>query len=185
MKDSRKLNLGCGRLGPEFFPDYCNVDMVPHKGVDVLANVAKLPFHDNYAEEVVGSHILEHFGHFVVIEVLVEWYRVLDVDGKLYIAVPNFIEDFKRVAKYCEENGYDAEYIAYHLFGGQHGIDEKESTANAHLTGFDIKKLTRYVKEAGFQVNDCWIGWADDRKARHPSTWSRTGDGNIFLVGTK
>ncbi len=182
-----KLNLGCGRVSPQFFEDYVNVDLIKHPGVDVASNVKLLPFPDNYADEIYASHILEHFGTYEVTDVLKEWLRVLKPGGLIRIAVPNGINAFKIAEQYCKEHGYDGEYLARVLYGGQKGETLLESVSNAHRTLFDVTLLANRAQEAGIIVSDCYCGNCDDTKARHPDTWVKTNiDGyNIFLIGHK
>ena len=52
-----KLNLGCGE---QILPGYINVDLYCDKA-DIKADVKKLPFDNDYADEVYSSHVIEHF----------------------------------------------------------------------------------------------------------------------------
>jgi len=131
-----KLNLGCNnriRVG------YINVDRDKYDGVDVVADVSKLPFKDGEAEEVYASHIAEHFHHTRTLEVLKEWHRVLKPGGILKIAVP----DFQRAVEIYLKTGLQP-WIRNFLWGDQ-GYE-----GAFHYTGFDEKSLTAILKEAGF-----------------------------------
>ena len=44
-----KLDIGCG---PNKKPGFIGVDILPLKGVDVIASVVDLQFEDNYADEI-------------------------------------------------------------------------------------------------------------------------------------
>ena len=55
---------------------------------DVSCDVRELPFDDNFADEVLAVHVLEHFYVWEVEDVLTEWIRVLKPGGKLVIEVP-------------------------------------------------------------------------------------------------
>ena len=182
-----KLNLGCGRVSPSIFTDHINVDLIKHPGVDVASDVTALPFANDYADEVYASHILEHFGTYQTTVVIKEWLRVLKPGGLIRIVVPNLINAFKIAENYCRDNGYDGEYLARVLYGGQNGETIKESISNSHRTGFDKKLLQKRAEEAGVKVLDCYYGEADDTKARHYSTWTRGDENsfNIFLIGHK
>lgn len=91
-----KLNLGSGfRL----FPGYINVDIIPAAKIEpssqpdtqyVEADIRKLPFEDNYADQVEMFSVIEHFPFREVEDVLKEVYRVLKPSGKLIIITDDF-----------------------------------------------------------------------------------------------
>lgn len=70
----KRLHLGCGIMRA---PGFCNVDVTPQPSVDVIDDIAVLRrFPDNYAELIYACHVLEHFSHAELIEVLKTWFRV-------------------------------------------------------------------------------------------------------------
>jgi predicted SAM-dependent methyltransferase len=55
-----KLNLGCG---DKILPGYINVDVASErkgKKPDVISDIRKLTFDDNYADEILSVHVIEH-----------------------------------------------------------------------------------------------------------------------------
>ena len=131
-----KLNLGCNTRIRE---GYVNVDKDKYPGVDVVTDVSKLPFPDNYADEVYVSHILEHFPHTKTVDVLKEWHRILKPGGMLKIAVP----DFARTIELYYKTGL-CDWIVNYLWG-----DQIYEGAN-HYCGFDEARLRKMLKLAGF-----------------------------------
>jgi SAM-dependent methyltransferase len=79
-----RLNLGAGSRPLE---GYVNVDVRERAGIDVVADVAALPFADASASEVQASSLLEHFRD--PYSVLDEMHRVLVPDGVLVVRVPS------------------------------------------------------------------------------------------------
>jgi SAM-dependent methyltransferase len=91
-----------------------------YTGLDVVANLLKLPFKDNSFDAVLCTQVLEHInlpGDFVK-----ELYRVLKPGGNLYLTAPQGFKehqlpyDFFRYTSYglrflFEQAGFDIEYI--------------------------------------------------------------------------
>jgi SAM-dependent methyltransferase len=91
-----------------------------------------------------ASHVLEHFPHGQIADVLKEWVRVLKPGGELRIAVPNFewIAENYVAGQPINTQGY--------VMGGQ--IDE----ADFHKAIFDKRSLTRQLAGAGLMLIREW-----------------------------
>ncbi|MBF0128278.1 MAG: methyltransferase domain-containing protein [Magnetococcales bacterium] len=86
--DRRYLHLGCGSVN---IPGFFHVDILPGDHIDQVNRIDRLDFiADNSVKMIYCSHALEHYGRFQVVDVLKEWYRVLQPDGVLRLAVPDF-----------------------------------------------------------------------------------------------
>ena len=84
----RRLNLGCGKEPGDPNKGWVNVDIAPIPGVDIVWDCAeKLPFDDNYFDEVRTTHTLEHLLDKVAI--IEELWRVAKDRAPIYICVPN------------------------------------------------------------------------------------------------
>lgn len=87
-----KLNLGCG---DKILPGYINVDVAESrkgKKPDVLTDLKDLScFENDYADEILSVHVVEHFWRWEIEAVLAEWIRVLKPGGKMIIECPNLI----------------------------------------------------------------------------------------------
>jgi SAM-dependent methyltransferase len=85
-----RLNLGCG---DKILPDFVNVDVVEAragKRPDVICDLHQLtPFPDDYADEILAVHVVEHFWRWEVEDVLREWVRVLRPGGRMVLECPN------------------------------------------------------------------------------------------------
>ncbi len=134
-----KLNLGSRDRNMEGFK---NMDIEKHPGVDYVGDVSDLSrFKDGSIEEIYASNILEHFPAVRTVEVLKEWNRVLEDDGRLLISVP----DFKRCAELYLEYGLQ-DWIVNMLWG-----DQEYETA-FHYTGFDHNRMLRLLAQANFKT---------------------------------
>jgi len=98
-----KLNLGGGN---QKIPGFVNIDRLNGQEAYPLPAYA-----DGSVDEIRASHILEHFGHREVPEVLKEWVRVLKPGGVLKIAVPDF--------DYLVQHRHDELPLESYLMGGQ------------------------------------------------------------------
>jgi len=94
-----KLNLGCGE---QILPGYINVDLYCDKA-DIKADVKKLPFDNDYADEVYSSPVIEHFDFKESWDVLEEWKRVLKPGGVLIIETPDMFGMCKRFVESDEQ----------------------------------------------------------------------------------
>ena len=78
MTNLIKLNLGCG---DKILADYINVDVAQErsgKQPDVICDVRNLnKFSNDYADEILAVHVIEHFWRWEVVSILKEWVRVL------------------------------------------------------------------------------------------------------------
>jgi hypothetical protein len=100
-------------------------------------DATKLEYEDGSIDEVRASHILEHFPHGNVVQVLREWVRVLKPGGVLKVAVP----DFKILAEQYLA-GANLNFQGY-VMGGQ------TDTYDFHKTMLDQEVLTEALHEAG------------------------------------
>lgn len=130
-----KLDLGAGATSPPGFTP-----------MGALHGSSVFPLHhaDGVASEIRASHVLEHFPHARIAEVLKDWVRVLRPGGKLKIAVP----DFAKIAQgYLD--GQELPTQSY-VMGGQ-------SDANDfHKTIFDDLALRKEMSNAGLVLLRRW-----------------------------
>lgn len=100
-----RLNLGCG---DKVLDGFVNIDMVCQRGprlVDVVHDVANLPFiSDNAVDEILSVHVVEHFDRWAVDDVLREWLRVLKPGGRLILETPNLLNACAVALKYANHD---------------------------------------------------------------------------------
>lgn len=133
-----KLNLGSR---DKKIDGYISVDCDPHSGVDIVADVRNLSqFETGSVREIFASNILEHFPHTETLDVLKEWFRVLEPKGILYLSVP----DFDVAMDVYMKHGLKETWLRNFIWG-----DQEYKTA-FHYTGFDEDSLRNLVYQAGF-----------------------------------
>jgi len=86
-----KLNVGCGN---KCLDGYVNIDVAQRDGKqpDIEADIRDLPLDENYADELMAIHVIEHFYEWEVNDVIQEWKRVLKPGGKIILECPDLIK---------------------------------------------------------------------------------------------
>lgn len=137
-----KLNLGEGNIP---VPGYTGIDRKTGQEIYPLA------YADDAVDEIRASHVLEHFGHHQIGEVINEWMRVLKPGGVLKIAVP----DFEKIITWYQAGRPDLPLQSF-LVGGQ--LDENDY----HKTVFDRGLLIKCLRTAGLIDIKPWESEVED-----------------------
>jgi hypothetical protein len=133
-----KLNVGCGHIPLD---GYLNVDSRELPSVDVVADVASLPFDDGTLQEIYSSHLLEHFPVEQLNRVVLpHWLTKLRPGAILSAIVP------------------DAEGMISDYVSGQMTFEElrevtfglQEYNGDFHFNMFNKNSLKALLERAGF-----------------------------------
>jgi predicted SAM-dependent methyltransferase len=137
--DVLRLNVGCGHIPLD---GYVNVDGRELPGVDVVADVRRLPFDPDTVDEVYGAHLLEHFPLDELERVVLPaWKKVLRAGGTLHLVVP---DAGAMLAEYAAGN-FSFDDLRLVTFGDQ------EYDGDFHFTMFTTDTLTDLLAAAGFE----------------------------------
>jgi len=130
-----RLNLGAGKYPVE---GYLNLDR--QTGNEAYP----LPYDDNSVDAIRASHVLEHFSHRDIRNVMAEWVRVLKPGGVLKVAVPDF--------DWCIQKYTAGERQPFEMYimGGH--VDEDDR----HGSIFTADKLRRLMKSVGLVDIEPW-----------------------------
>lgn len=82
-----KLNIGCGR---DIKEGWRNVDAMALPGVEVWNLTRRWPVEDGSVDEILASHVVEHFDQQERCYVMNEAHRVLKPGGKMTVIVPHW-----------------------------------------------------------------------------------------------
>lgn len=127
------------------------------------------------AEEILASHILEHFQKETGKKFLAECHRALKTGGKLHVAVPDmdiFID--------CRNSGDWTPLGSYHwrdfndFFGGGNREPRPEMR---HYYMYNVETLTALMVEAGFSNVEKRPPLDEDNAAYHAIS--------LYMTGTK
>jgi len=134
-----KLNLGCREV---LLKDYINIDIKPINDTVIKMDVRKLDYPEGYADEILASHIIEHFHEREVLSIIKDWHKVLRPGGTLIIETPELLG-------LCKEFIYadsDMRKELYHDFFSCPWIDISE----AHLFLHTEDGLRSILRDARF-----------------------------------
>ena len=132
-----KLHLGCGK---RYLPGYINID-ISSPTADIHIDVKKLPYPDEYIDEIYACHILEHFGRHEYLSVLGEWARVLKKGKRIYLAVPDLEASFEYYNKHK-----DITPLIGQFYGGQ------KDEFDYHKIGFTFDSMSNALRGIGFDT---------------------------------
>jgi predicted SAM-dependent methyltransferase len=160
--DLVRLNLGCGS---DVRPGWVNVDKFPATDDVVQAEMPLLPFEANYADEVLLSHVLEHFGFKDGQTLCQEIHRVLRPSGFAVIEVPDIqwcMAQFLGAPEPTDFTDVTNDYNTQHrwglwamaLWGDQH------NDGLYHKWGYTAHRLFHLLRHVGFAGVDVNYGFS-------------------------
>ncbi len=149
-----RLNLGAGATT---LPGFTNVDR------KLGTEVYPLPYPDSSVEEIVASHVLEHFGHREIRTVMRDWVRTLRPGGKIRLAVPDFEEVARLYLAGAPVN------VQGYVMGGHSDADDH------HGAIFDREALTEEMIDVGLERIGPWTDAAAQGCAAGPHSLNLQG----------
>lgn len=134
-----KLHLGCGS---KHIDRFINIDARQLEGVDMVDDIISLASYENNSINLIyASHVLEHTGRHEYISVLKRWFDILEPNGILRLAVP----DFEQIVAYYSKHK-DIKKVTGLLWGGQ------TYPQNYHYMGWDFSSLKSDLEKVGFSL---------------------------------
>ena len=134
-----KLNIGCG---DQILEGYINVDLYDPKAA-VKADARELPHPDSSVDEILASHVIEHFDFHEGHRVLREWYRVLKPGGRLMIETPDMVASCRKFVEIPEEQRVE-------LYG--HFFSTPWIPGQEHKFLFTESQLVGTLQSVGFKI---------------------------------
>lgn len=141
MPDGLRVNLGSGVIAHRGTHLDINVDLRAVDGVDVRADVRKLPFEPGSIAELSSFHLVEHFPDWELRNrVLPYWRGLLKPGGLIRIVCP----DAEGMIRDYTAGKLSFDVLREVTFGGQ------EYDGNQHYTMLTPDSLSAILVEAGF-----------------------------------
>ena len=166
-----RLNLGCGA---KHLPGYVNVDFADNHSKlkpDVACDLHKLPFEDDYADEILSVHVIEHFWRWEVRDVLKEWVRVLKPGGLMVLECPNLLTACQEFVKNSDVLGDTDGAKTLWVF---YGDPQWKDTHMVHRWGYTPNTLGTIMQECGLE-----------KLARAPAQFKQREPRDMRVIGYK
>jgi predicted SAM-dependent methyltransferase len=131
------LDIGCG--DKRAHSNSLTLDVRKTSQVDIIADARALPFMDGSIDHLFSSHVIEHFSHLEVEDVVEEWIRVLKTGGTIEIRCPDL----------------RARALLYFINPSRKNIQniygEQNYPANYHKCGFSYTGLKELLSKYGIK----------------------------------
>lgn len=144
-----RLNLGSGDKN---LPGYINIDFAPsRKGVkpDIIGDLRSLDLPENYADEIMAIHVIEHFYQWEAGPLLAGWKRILKPGGKIILECPNLLSAAKALVAnpaLASGKGLDLQTTMWPFFGDPAWQDP----LMCHRWGYTPDSLMQALRDVGF-----------------------------------
>jgi len=136
-----RLNLGSG---PHPLDDFINIDLFAPADVKDDAVTLK-QFQPGSIDEIVASHVLEHFGKHAGARALRRWWQLLAIGGRITITVPDVGMSMRAWLDAYNNGGHVWEFRSRAIWGDQAHEGEY------HKWGYDESSLRDAMLRAGFK----------------------------------
>lgn len=154
-----KLNLACGE---DYKNGYINVDFYDTRKADEVWDIRNIPYPDNSVDEILASHIIEHFDAKSGPIILKEWLRVLKPGGILKLETPDLLSTCKDFVAADEQR----RILLYPNFFSMAEI----TPGQAHLflyTEFQLFGCLRAVGYSTIKRVTPWSNYATNQSEHH------------------
>ena len=130
------LDIGCGKNKKECA---IGLDFRKNSSADIIADAHQLPFRNESFNHVYSSHLIEHFSHREIKNVLTEWIRVLKKKGIFEIRCPDLRA--RAFLFFVKPSWQDVKNI----YGAQ------DVLGNTHKCGFSYGLLKKIIEQGGIK----------------------------------
>lgn len=108
---------------------------------DIHCDIRKLPLPDDFADEAMAIHVIEHVAPYYAVPTLKEWRRVLKPGALLILELPDLLKCCRAIL--AGKGPRDGLWGCY-------GEPSESNPMMAHLWGYSPASISVALKEAGF-----------------------------------
>lgn len=154
------LDLGCGLHKQR---GAIGVDNVPLATVDVMYDLRSppYPFRSECANEIILSHVLEHFDLADITRILEEVWRILKTSGSAMISVPHA----GPIAAFTDPTHKSFfTFGSFYYFTSGHGFSYYQATSSRWHMNRIWASVNVFNNQ--FRSESKWRGWLNDQDSR-------------------
>lgn len=146
-----KFNMGCGR---DIIDGYIGVDKY-NDAAHIKQDLMTLVLPENFVDEILASHVIEHIPQHKAPGVLSKWFNSLKVGGKLVLELPDLEALCKSFDSASDQEKYILTLCIYGAYVGEvYSNTIEHGTASPHVWGYYPKILKEILTQIGFsEVN--------------------------------
>jgi predicted SAM-dependent methyltransferase len=131
------LEVGCGNKRAH--SNSLTLDVRKTSQVDIIADARALPFKNGSVDYLFSSHVIEHFSHTEVGDVVGEWVRVLKNEGTIEVRCPDLRA---RALLFFIHPSWEN---VQNIYG------EQDYSANYHMCGFSYARIKELLSRFGIK----------------------------------
>ncbi len=178
-RDGRRIELGAGSYPQPGFVHFDSDWTANH--LEGIACAWELPVPDDWAQQIVAVHMLEHIHPTRVTQTLAEWYRALAPGGLVQVHVPNSKRLMERFVEVSPPEKWKFMAALLGMYGNPDVAQPEQMRRPAdHQLVFDPPLLIWLFQQTGFSdVRDV----SDSVRDRHSEGWADVID-QISIVLT-
>lgn len=151
------LDLGCGKDKDKIYnqANYCldfydKIDFLENKNyISWDLNKLPLPYSDNFFDEVNMKHVLEHFPIDHGIKLIQDIHRVLKIQGRFLLEIPDILFIAKELIK-VEDVLLKPEKCSYSMLEFLYG--DYNNSLDIHKCGYTLKTLQDILIKYNFNI---------------------------------
>lgn len=144
-----RINLGCGRHTLEGW--FC-IDVVQHpaasRPLDLVSDVKSINLPSGCASELMAIHLWEHLYRWECDEVIIEWRRLLQPQGKLIMEMPDLFKFCRNILEGRQDGVHHPDQMG---LWAMYGDPTHKDPLMCHRWGWTFNTLSVFLKEHGFR----------------------------------